>query len=229
VPSEKIFVTYEAASGDFREISDQQQIGVMREKYYLSEEYILALGSADPRKNIHTLLKAYALLPTSVRDRYQLVIVWNNGYLTSSIDQEVEAAELCDRVQFLEWVSNDDLVLLYNAAALFAFPSCYEGFGLPLLEAMACGTPIVAANNSSIPEIADKASLLTEADNAHAIAETISLALSDESLRADLIAKGFKRAAFFSWDKCALQTIDVYKQVLLTRQLTQTTIERSNA
>ena len=229
VPSEKIHVTYEAASGEFRKICDQKQIAAIREKYYLTEEYILAIGSADPRKNIHTLLEAYALLPAAVRARYQLVIVWNHGYLASSIDQEVEAAGLCDRVNFLEWVSNDDLVLLYNAAALFAFPSRYEGFGLPLLEAMACGTPIVAANNSSIPEIADKASLLTEADDAHALAETISLALNDESLRTELIAKGFKRAEFFSWNNCALQTIDVYKQAFLGQQLIQASLESSHA
>jgi alpha-1,3-rhamnosyl/mannosyltransferase len=222
-------VTYEAASSEFRRIADQQQIEAMREKYYLGEEYILALGSADPRKNIHTLLEAYALLPAAVQDRYKLVIVWNHGYLASSVDQEIEAAGLCDRVNFLEWVSNDDLVLLYNAAALFAFPSRYEGFGLPLLEAMACGTPIVAANNSSIPEIADKAALLTEAEDAQALADVISLALSDDAVRTDLIEKGFKRAAHFSWDNCALQTIDVYKQALMRRHLASKTVEGSSA
>lgn len=229
VPSEKIYVTYEAASADFREIRDEDQIAAIREKYNLTSDFILALGSADPRKNMHTLIKAYKMLPAPVQERYQLVIVWNHGLLSSSIDQEVEAASLCDRVKFLEWISNEDLVLLYNAASLFAFPSRYEGFGLPLLEAMACGTPIVAANNSSIPEIADKAALLSETEDAQSLAEMIKLALSDEAVRDDLITKGFKRAAFFAWDKCALQTIDVYKHALLTRELASTTVERSNA
>lgn len=225
VPSEKIYVTYEAASVDFREIRNEQLIRSVREKYDLTSDFVLALGSADPRKNIQTLFKAYKMLPAYIQERYQLVIVWNHGFLTSSIEQEVEAADLCDRVKFLEWVTNEDLVLLYNAATLFAFPSRYEGFGLPLLEAMACGTPIVAANNSSIPEIADKAALLIEAEDANALAEAITQALDDESLRTDLIEKGFKRAAFFSWEKCAMQTIDVYKQVVVARRMTEMAIK----
>ena len=228
VPSEKICVTYEAASDKFREISDDKEIASIYLKHDLASDFILALGSADPRKNIHTLLEAYALLPASLQEHYQLVIVWSHGFLANHIDKEIHAAGLSNRVKVLEWIPNKDLVLLYNAAALFVFPSRYEGFGLPLLEAMACGTPIVAANNSSIPEITDNAALLTEAGDAHALAETISLVLKDESLRTDLMVKGFKRAAFFSWDRCALQTIDAYKEAISVRNAAKMAVEGSN-
>jgi glycosyltransferase involved in cell wall biosynthesis len=116
-------------------------------------------------------------------------------------------------VHFLERVNDEDLVLLYNAAALFVFPSRYEGFGLPLLEAMACGTPVVAADNSSIPEVAGEAALLVSADDVGAIAQAIRRGLTESNLRRCLRDKGLQRAACFSWTKCGLETIEVYKRL----------------
>jgi glycosyltransferase involved in cell wall biosynthesis len=226
---DQIFVTYEAAGSDFKQIEDESQIELIHKKFNLSKEFILSLGSADPRKNIKTLIEAYALLPAAIRDQFQLLVVWNHGTMTTPLEQHAADLGVADQVRFLEWVPNEDLVLLYDAASLFVFPSLYEGFGLPLLEAMACGTPVVAANNSSIPEIADQAALLTEAKDPKMMAEKISLVLSDESLRDDLISKGFKRAEAFSWKKCALQTVGVYEQVALAHRLAGTSIKRSNA
>jgi glycosyltransferase involved in cell wall biosynthesis len=125
----------------------------------------------------------------------------------------VKALGLEGKVQFLQNVNNQDLALLYNSASLFVFPSLYEGFGLPLLEAMACGTPVVAANTSSIPEIVDDAALLFDAMNPHGMAETIAYVLNNDDVRLDLIQKGSRRNAMFSWEKCALQTVAVYKNV----------------
>jgi glycosyltransferase involved in cell wall biosynthesis len=229
IPPEKIVITYEAVSSVFLPITDRHQLDGLRKKRSLPPEFILALGSADPRKNILTLIEAYALLPVADQEKYKLVIVWNSGFLAPLMKNEVEKFGLQDRVRFLEWVTTEELVLLYNAATLFVFPSLYEGFGLPLLEAMTCRTPVIASNNSSLPEIADNAAILTDAVNVEQLAAKISCVLNDESLRDDLIANGLKRAAGFSWEKCALQTIEVYRQVAHARQPVLATVEGSEA
>jgi glycosyltransferase involved in cell wall biosynthesis len=213
-----IFVTYEAASPIFRPMHDAKQIGSVRHKYHLPAEFTLAIGSADPRKNIKTLVQAYALLSAELQARYQLVIVWTHSLLVAELTKQIESFGLTERVHFLEGVSNEDLVLIYNAASLFVFPSLYEGFGLPLLEAMACGTPVVAANNSSIPEIAGDAALLVEAKDANAIADAMARILSDETIHSTLKRIGLERAASFSWEKCAQETMAIYRRALQSRK-----------
>jgi glycosyltransferase involved in cell wall biosynthesis len=156
-------------------------------------------------------VQAYASLPESLRERYQLAIVWTHTLLMEELAQLVETLGLRGRVKFLHSVCDEDLVLLYNAASLFVFPSLYEGFGLPPLEAMACGTPVVAANNSSIPEIVGDGALLTAAEDVTAMAATIFKVLNDKPLQQRLIETGLKQAASFSWEKCARQTVEIYK------------------
>lgn len=214
LPPSQIFVTHEAAGHIYRRVDDPEKIEALRQKHNLVSDFILAIGSADPRKNIATLVRAYALLPTFLQEQYQLAIVWTHNLLAADLAEQIEALDINSRLQFLERVSDEELVLLYNAASLFVFPSLYEGFGLPLLEAMACGTPVVAANNSSIPEIVGEAALLIEAEDTEAMAGTIARVLVDEILRTVLIEKGLKRAASFSWTKCARQTVAVYRRVL---------------
>lgn len=209
-----IFVTHEAASPIYRQIDDAQQIEKIRHQCQLPREFVLAIGSADPRKNIATLLRAYALLPVALREQYKLVVVWTHRFLETELAKLVEELGLARFVQFLPQVSNEDLVLLYNAASLFAFPSLYEGFGLTLLEAMACGAPVVTANNSSIPEIVGDAALLIEAQDVKAIADAMTHVLTDAAICATLKRKGLERAAGFSWDICARQTIDTYRHAL---------------
>lgn len=211
---DRIFVTHLAASHIHYQVDDPERIEAVRRKYNLSADFVLAIGSADPRKNIATLVEAYALLPTPLQKRYQLVIVWTHSFLASSLTERVEALALNSRLRFLEGVSDEELVLLYNAASLFVFPSLYEGFGLPPLEAMACGTPVVAANNSSIPEIVGDAALLIEAEDNEALAGAIAGVLVDEALRTVLVEKGLNRATSFSWEKCALETLAIYRKVL---------------
>jgi glycosyltransferase involved in cell wall biosynthesis len=125
----------------------------------------------------------------------------------------VETLRIENRVTCLRSISNEELVLLYNAASLFVFPSLYEGFGLPPLEAMACGLPILASNNSSIPEIVSDAALLFDAQDVEGMSDTIRRALTDDTLRKTLITKGIERATTFSWDKCARETVEVYKAI----------------
>jgi glycosyltransferase involved in cell wall biosynthesis len=212
---ERIFVTHEAASPLYRRIDDPSDLEAVRQKYGLGHfPFILAIGSADPRKNIETLVRAFAALPDQLRAHFHLAIVWTHSLLAEDLARQIETLGIRDQVHFLKQVPDNDLVLLYNAASLFVFPSLYEGFGLPPLEAMACGTPIIAANNSSIPEIVGEATLLSEARDADAIMKLIMKVLTDDCLRQELIAKGLKRAATFSWEKCGLETLQVYQQVV---------------
>lgn len=210
---EKVVVTYEAAGKDFRKISGQEHVEAVRKKYHLPSGYILALGAADPRKNIKTLIQAYGLLPETLREKYQLVIVWTHPFLANEISRQVDEMGLAHNVQFLRRIPNDDLVVLYNMASLFVFPSLYEGFGLPPLEAMACGVPVVAADNSSIPEIVGDAALLFNAQDVNGMSAVMHQVLTNESVKLRLQKDGLKRSEQFSWDKCGRETIAVYNSV----------------
>lgn len=209
----RVFVTYEAVNSFFRPVRDADQVQALRQKHGLHSKFILAIGSADPRKNMETLVSAYALLPESLQKEYHLVIVWTAPSLAPAISQQIESLGIRNCVHFLNKISNEDLVLLYNEASLFVFPSLYEGFGLPMLEAMACGVPVLAANTSSIPEIASDAARLFEAMDSQGLSSAIANILSDEDLKSKMIHKGFRRNSLFSWEKCALETIEVYKRV----------------
>lgn len=214
LPSERVFVTYAAASRTYRHVDDREPIEALRRKHNLTSDFILAIGSADPRKNITALVRAYALLPASLQERYQLIIVWTHSLLASDLREQVRVWGINDRVKFLRRVSDHELAVLYNAASLFVFPSLYEGFGLPLLEAMACGTPVVAANSSSIPEIVGNAASLADPRNIDDMAGVIAQVLTDEKLQTLLIQKGLDRAASFSWEKCARETVAVYRNAV---------------
>jgi glycosyltransferase involved in cell wall biosynthesis len=212
--ADRVFVTYEAARRIYQPVRDEERIRAIRSKHNLNDKFILAIGSADPRKNISTLVNAFGIMPDALRAEFKLVVVWTHPFLTPSLALRIKELGLENQVRFLQSVSDEDLVLLYNVSSLFVFPSLYEGFGLPLLEAMACGTPVVAADNSSIPEIAGDAALLFEAHDAQAIADTMTRVLTNDALRLGLAQKGLGRAEAMTWDKCARQTVDVYRQAL---------------
>jgi glycosyltransferase involved in cell wall biosynthesis len=214
IPPSRVLVTYEAAPRIFRKINDERSLKAALGKYGFSLRFILGIGSADPRKNVQTLLRAYASMPPRLQVSHPLVIVLTHSSMGTNLIQQAGALGLTGRVRFLENVPDDDLVLLYNAASLFVFPSVEEGFGLPLLEAMACGVPVIASDNSSFPEIAADAAILVEAQNADAIGSAMTEVLTHESIRQNLRARGFQRAGSFSWERCALQTIRGYEQAL---------------
>jgi len=210
VPLERVTVTLEAADPIYQPMEAVAARDQVRTRHGLEGEFLLAIGSADPRKNITTLLQAYAQLPAELRQHYQLVIVWTHPYLTSSVADQVRQLQIEDRVHFLNGVSHTDLAALYSLAAVFAFPSRYEGFGLPLLEAMACGAPVVAAANSSIPEIVGEAAVLVPTDAIGPLAKALERFLRDPDLRAAYQRAGRARAAQFSWTRCARETVAVY-------------------
>ena len=209
-----IHVTHEAVSSFFQPVVTSEQSRSFRTKYGLDSKFILAIGSSDPRKNIAALVNAYALLPESLRAEYHLAIVWTASVLATSISKIIQDLGIDQFVHFLFQVPNEDLVVLYNEASLFVFPSLYEGFGLPVLEAMACGTPVIAANTSSIPEVAGDAALLVDARDTKGISNAMAQVLTDEKLASEMVEKGLRRNAMFSWEKCARETLVVYTGVM---------------
>jgi len=213
-----VHVTQEAVSSFFQPAEDTGQVQSLQTKYGLNSKFILAIGSADPRKNIETLVNAYALLPESLRTEYHLAIVWTAPVLATSLASSIQDLNLSRFVHFLFKVPNEDLVFLYNEASLFVFPSLYEGFGLPVLEAMACGTPVIAANTSSIPEVSGDAALLVDARDPQGMSAAMARVLSDNILASEMVQKGLKRNALFSWEKCARETLMVYNKAPSSRQ-----------
>lgn len=212
VSEEKITVIRLAAGAHFRVLSEEE-IAIALERHGIERPYILYVGSLEPRKNLLRMLEAYIELG-NWSPKWRLVIVGAHNYGKSSpAAQLVEEKGLRDRVTFTGYVPDDDLPALYNAADLFCFPSLYEGFGLPVLEAMACGTPVVTSNTSSLPEVVGDAALLVEPYNVGEIASTMRRVLDDPTLARELRQKGLKRAMQFTWERTARETIDVYESV----------------
>ncbi|MBI5303371.1 MAG: glycosyltransferase family 4 protein [Chloroflexi bacterium] len=213
VPENKVSVIHEAAHPLFAPVTNTEALERTRARYYLTAPFFLFVSTLEPRKNLPTLLRAFRQL----RDKYKitatLALVGNRGWLADEVDRVIAELNLGDTVRFLGGIPNDELVYLYNAAAAFVFPSFYEGFGLPPLEAMACGTPVITSNVSSLPEVVGDAALLINPEDVDALAVAMSRVLSDEKLRREMRDKGLKRAQGFSWERAARETLDVYRQV----------------
>lgn len=215
LPEDAVVVTYEAAREEFHRYADSWRLEECRQRHELPPEFILGIGSSDPRKNMHTLIEAYAMLPQSLQQRFSLVILLNHQRFAKELRQVSGRMGLNDRALFRSvGTSAAEMAKVFNLASLFVFPSLSEGFGLPPLEAMACGTPVIAARNSSIPEVLGDAALLVDAHDADALAHTMNRLLFDEGLRAQLAERGLKRAARFSWQRCARQTLAVYEHAI---------------
>ena len=183
----------------------------VRQRHGLAGRFVLWVGTFEPRKNVPTLLRAFA----SMRDRdptLTLALVGRRGWLDAPIFELIQTTRLGRGVQVLEGVPRADLPGLYSAAAAFAFPSRYEGFGLPILEAMACGAPVVAADVSSLPEVLGEAGLLVSPDDPDSLAEALRRVLDDPALAAELRHRGLARAAQFSWDRAARATLTAYRE-----------------
>nr|WP_245323773.1 glycosyltransferase family 1 protein [Methanomicrobium sp. W14] len=208
---DKIKVTYLAAKDIFSPSCQDEQKKII-DKYKLSKGFILFVGSYEPRKNLITLVKAYVSLPESTKKRHLLVIAGGKGWLNSEIDDIIELNKSSD-IRRIGYVDEDDLPGLYSAADVFVYPSLYEGFGLPILEAMACGAPVITSNTSSMTEVGGNAALYFDPHDENQLRELLIKTVDDESLKEDLRQNGFRNAKKFSWEKTARKTLQIYESV----------------
>ncbi len=211
VSEDKIKVIYNGKDARFQPLNFRETYKV-RGKYRLPNHFILSVGGLHPIKNIPRLLKAYCL---SRRDglEHKLVIVGMVMDKAGEIFQALKVLKLEDQVIFTGKVPDDDLAAIYNAADLFIYPCLYAGFGLPPLEAMSTGTPVITSYNSSLPEVVGDAGLLINPYDVKEMAKTINNLINDDNLRKDLIKKGLKRSKLFNWSKSAYETLEVYNEV----------------
>lgn len=213
VAPEKITVAHLAADSLFRPLPEEE-VNPVVERYHLQPGYLLTVGTLEPRKNLPGLLRAYRLLLDEEVTDAPLVVIGGRGWLYQSIFECVQELELAGQVRFFHDVPDTDLPALYNAAALLTTPSFYEGFGLPALEALACGTPVVVSDRSSLPEVVGEAGLLVDPEDVEGIAGALARVLTDEMLRRRMRELGLVQAARFSWESTARITLDVYHRVL---------------
>ncbi len=212
VPEEKVRVTHLAHQAAFCRLDDPHRMADMRRRLKINWPYILFVGTIEPRKNVERLLEAFAIYKKGKKIDITLVIAGRRGW---GCDVEAWIAEraLQDDVIFTDVVSQDDLVSLYNGCAVFVYPSLYEGFGIPILEAMACGAAVITSQDSAMAEVAGEAALLVDPTSVEEIRAAIDRLLTNETLRQDYIRKGLKRAKSFSWHNTARQTIAAYDAV----------------
>ena len=212
VPDAKISVLYGGVNPRFRPSPPPAQIAARR-KYGLGDwPFILAVGTLQPRKNHARLLASLARLRAACPDLH-LVIAGGAGWLADPFHQQLRESGLAHLVRLPGYVADEDLPALYSAAAVFAFPSLYEGFGLPVLEAMACGVPVVTSNLSSLPEVAGDAALLIDPCDSAALSHALGRALQDTALRRRLTRAGLKRAQHFTWRRAALELLALYRNL----------------
>ncbi len=225
---EQITVVYPGVDPRFRPLEDETVIADVCARYALRRPFILAVGTLQPRKNYPALIEAVMRLGEGCAEVFDelsmsqagsrhaspsLVIAGGRGWLDQEIFETVERLRAGNRVRFLGFVWDEDLPALYNAAAILAMPSLYEGFGLPVLEAMACGTPVVTSNVSSLPEVAGDAALLVSPRDVAGLTDALCRLLTDRDLRARLQQRGLARAQKFTWQKVAEAVLGIYQRL----------------
>src|SRR3989339_594678 len=207
--SEKIKVIYNGYNKTlYKNINDQKQVENILSKYGITQPYLFYVGRIEKKKNIPRLIEAFYVLKEKNKNiKEKLVLAGNAGNGYDEIKYQIQEFDLNNDVIMSGWLIEEDMPYLYNAASAFVFPSNYEGFGIPLLQSMACGTPIAASNTTSIPEIAREAALFFNPHNIKSMADSLEKIIIDKNLREDLIAKGYRNVEKFSWEKCAQETL----------------------
>lgn len=213
IKADKIHVVHLAANSNFKPI-EKNNLEKVKNKYQLNFPYILHVGTLEPRKNLNFLIRAYHLAKEKYKIPHKLVITGKKGWHYQELFSEVERLNLENEVIFTGYIPDEEMPAIYNLADLFAFPSFYEGFGLPPLEAMSCGAPVVSSNTSSLPEVVGDAGVLLPPKGEKLWAEKMAEVLNNGKLRITMGNKGVEQAKKFSWDKCAKETIEVYKKAM---------------
>jgi glycosyltransferase involved in cell wall biosynthesis len=212
IPEEKIQVIHLGCSPAFRPLAEGERSEETKEKFKIKGDYVLYVGTLEPRKNLRGLIQAYT--QCKAKKDFLLVLAGGKGWKYEHIFRLVDKLQLQDRVIFTGYVEEADLPGLYQCASLFVYPSFYEGFGLPPLEAMACGLPVIVSNTTSLPEVVRDAGIYVDPNDVEQIAFSIDTVLSDSELRRILIQRGLERAKLFSWEKTAKATLQLYEQVV---------------
>jgi len=212
-PTDKVHVIHNGIDRRFRRKPTLQQRAALRAKLALPEHFVLYVGSLEPKKNTDRLLEAFGLLVQDNRDGLKLVLAGGRGSKPYDVGAAVERAGVDEHVLVTGYVADDEVVTLMHLADLFVYPSLYEGFGLPPLEAMVCGTPTVVSDATCLPEVVGDGALVAPAEDITGLAEKIRRALEDKKLRKRLAWAGRRRAKEFTWDRAARQTLAVYESV----------------
>lgn len=216
-PKEKIFVTHLAPEKIYMPYNKVDSRTYLKNKYSIDSSFILYVGGFSPRKNILGLLEAFSLLKNKYKKDIKLVVAGKHGISYDLYKNRAIELNISNDVIFPGFITLKDMPYFYSSCKMFIYPSFYEGFGLPPLEAMACGAPVIASNVTSIPEILDNSCLLINPNDPKDIYGSMLSILEDKKLEYDLIEKGLARSNSFSWRKCALETLNAYKTILSTK------------
>jgi len=216
VDPEKITTTHLGVDESFSPIDDHEKLQNIKAKYDLPENFILFIGLIEPRKNLSSLFKAYAKLVKTqeIMEDIHLVLAGRWGWESKKLLTLVSDLNVTENVHFPGYIDQEDMAYLYNLAKVFVYPSFYEGFGLPVLEAMACGTPVITSNISSMPEFVGNSGILVDPNDIDQLERSIKELLINERLREELKKKSILKAKEFTWKNTALKTLDVYQRVL---------------
>jgi glycosyltransferase involved in cell wall biosynthesis len=212
-PPDRVEVVYGGVDARFRPVRDTEALEGIRQKYGLQFPFVLYVGTIEPRKNLARLLRAFTNLRSRHRIRHRLVVAGGLGWLYQDVLREIDELAAEHEVVFLGRVVDDDLPALYSLADVFVFPSLYEGFGLPPLEAMACGCPVVCSDTSSLPEVVGDAAVLVSPFDVDGISDALATLIADPDRRADLGERGLLRSREFTWESSARRLLDVFRRL----------------
>lgn len=210
VEADKITVAYPGRDESLEPVHDRAAIEAAKRRYGIVGDYLLYLGTIQPRKNLHRLVEAFAqVISRDSGSPVQLVLAGKRGWLCSELFEQIEEQGLDDRVHFTGYVASQDKAALLSGAIGFVFPSLHEGFGMPVLEAQACGCPVITSTTSSLPEVAGQGAILVDPRDISAIADAIERIVQDPELRTELVERGFENVSRFSWQACAEEVLRV--------------------
>jgi glycosyltransferase involved in cell wall biosynthesis len=214
-PKNKIDVIYEAADPFFRHIPREEARSMLASaNIQVPEQFIFFVGTIEPRKNLTTLIRSYHFLKERYNHHLPLLLAGASGWLADEVHELVAELKLEDSVYFLGRTRTEHILALYNLATVLAHPAHYEGFGLPPLEAMACGSPVVCSDAGSLPEVVGDAALMVPPEDVEAWAAALHRVIADENLRREMIRKGRERVKLFSWEKAARETLETYHKAV---------------
>ncbi|MFI5177807.1 MAG: glycosyltransferase family 4 protein [Vicinamibacterales bacterium] len=214
IPADKVEVIYNGLDERLAQAPSDAEIGRVRQRFQLTSPFVLYAGNIKPHKNVDRLIEAFSILRRRGMSEVKLLIIGDEISKYPNLRRLVHRHQLHQYVRFLGFVADATLAVLYRLASVFVFPSLYEGFGLPPLEAMAAGAPVITSNVSSLPEVVGDAALLIDPMDPTAIADAMARVLGDPALRAELVRRGRERVTAFSWDRSAARTHEVYAELV---------------